>query len=320
MSAFNRYGIYAASIGSIVLRDLSDLSYRTASNKSVIIPGGSVHPQAIVESHADPVLSFSTKAMGALFGGTPAVDPWVGYVVNVAGLSTAAAYFQFQKRADGSTFASGSNHVVGTSSKGFLCPTSLSASQDDPSGAKCMLDYYPLSTDGYTVPMSWSSASALTSSPTLQNIWYLGPAYVGSVGVSGTEKCSIQSLEVRFGIDYRSPRGCGNPYAVNGSVHAIIPEIRAVFLDLAVDSRILAYPHGAPVTSGSNSWQFFLQKGSAGGSRVAAATAEHMSIICVTGSQTTDSISVREIDDAQTEVILRPTAGLYVTPNVAIQA
>ena len=48
MAAFNRYSIYPSRIGDLVFRDLTDFNFRSASNKAVVIPGGDLHPRAIV--------------------------------------------------------------------------------------------------------------------------------------------------------------------------------------------------------------------------------------------------------------------------------
>jgi len=318
--SFDRYGIYAARIGDILLRDLSDISWRSASKKSVVIPGGDVHPRAIVNCCADPVMDFSTKALDALFAGAATVDPWIGYAVNTAGSpSTPSALLQFQKRVDGSTFASGANHIVGTNTKGFLNPVSISAQQDDEAGVKCMLSYSILSTDGMTPPMTWSNAAALTSVPNFDGIWFLGPATIGVVGSAGIFLGSLQSMELRFGINYRSPRGDGNVYPVNGSVHSVVPEIRFTLLNFQTDVFAMAYPWGSAYSQvGECAFQFYLQKGVHGGARVSSDVAEHIAIITHTGERTPETCSVREIDDAQVEIVLRPTGGIFIAVQQTI--
>ncbi len=306
---FNRYSLYAANLGGLLLRDLYDYDFQSATKKSVVIPGGSLHPQAIVNCCADPRLSFSTKDFTGVFGGSPTVSMQAGYAINTGSEDpTSAALFQYQARVDGAAFAaSGTNsHTLGTSNKGFLYCTDITAQQDDERGAQIKLAYAPLSIDGLTDPVSFNTASTLTSSPLYVGIAFLGPVVLGDPSGSFGSLRGVQSVSIKTGIDYRSPRADGCVFSINGSIHALIPEIRITTKDPAYQSRILANPFGRAFTAGT-AFNIYFRKGVHGAGRVANSAAEHFVVKAQTGDDTTDSISVRELDDATCEIIVRPS-------------
>lgn len=316
MSTFDRYSIYPSRFGGLVLRDMTDFNWRSATNKSVVIPGGDLHPRAIVNCCADPMATFRTKDFTAL--GT--VNVQTGYGVDTE--TTAATLLQFQNRVDGAAFATANNssHVVGTSNKGFLHCTEISAQQDDVQGAQLSMEYVLMSADGVTDPITWSGSGDLTSTPSYVGIWYLGPVYIGTAGSSTSQVKGIQSVNIRTGIVFRAPRADGSVYPQNGSVYSIVPEIRIRTLDVYALTNFLTSPFGHAFANPSTSYLFYFQKGIHGGSREPRASSVHYLVTATTGDDTTDSISVQQIDDAVSEVIIRPTGGISCTANTVIPA
>lgn len=320
--AFKRFSIYPSNFGGVLLRDLTDIDVKSASKKSIVIPGGDVHPRAIVQCCADPVLSTSTKDFDGVFGGlssAPVVDIKYGYLVDTTlGSPTSAGLIQFQHRADGATFdaAATTSHVVGTSNRGFLHCTGIDAAQDDEEGAKISLEYVLLSTDGMTDPITFSNASALSSTPNFDGIWYLGPVRVGTVGSSTVQLQGVQSISIKPGVDFRAPRGDGNVYPANGSIHAVKPEIRITVMDIGSLNLVYGSLFGRNIAS--TAFNLYLQKGAPGGSRVATTVANHYLITAATGDDTTDSISVKGLENGMAELIIRPTGGIVLSANQLI--
>lgn len=320
MPAFERYSVFPCRFGDIVLRDLGSIGFRSASKKSIVIPGGDLSPRAVVNVSSDPIIDMQTKDLAALFAGGSNVSISQGYAVNTLTSATSPTLLQFQKRADGASFVSSgsSAHQVATNPKGFLHVTELSAQQDDEEGAQASLDYVVMSGDGLTQPLTFSTTSLL-SSALFGGIWYLGPVRVGNIGGSLSSLLGVQSVSIRPGIDFRAPRADGDVFPINGSIHAIVPEIRIVVLDLIAKAGFLSTPWGKALTAGGNtSVNIFFQKGVHGGGRVAAATAEHLVVVANTADETIDSITVNKLDDARSEIIIRPIGLLSLTANIAI--
>lgn len=319
---FNRYSIFPSRIGDLVFRDLTDFSFRTASNKSVVIPGGDLHPRAIVNCCSDPMATFSTKDFDAMFSSSQ-VTLQGGYAANTAG-GTAASLFQFQARVDGATFSGAGNatHTVGSNNKGFLNITDITAQQDDTEGAKISCEFTILSDDGMLEPITWNTATTLTSTPNFDGIWFLGPVRIGAHGSSTVQLPGIQSVSIKSGVVYRAPRADGCIYPHNGSVYSIVPEIRIRTLDFSQLGIKLAAggisTFGNAFLNPTTTFLIYFQKGVHGGGRVAAATTQHYMVQATTGDNTMDSISVQQIDDATTEVIIRPTGGITMSVGVAI--
>jgi hypothetical protein len=317
---FDRYSLYAARFGGILLRDLFDLSIRSQAKKSVVIPGGDVHPRAIVTCCADPMVQCSTKDLVALFAGSPAVSLQGGHAVGPdSAEGNQTSLLQFQVRSDGGTFtAAGTGaHIVAQSSKGFLYVSEIMARQDDERGVTATLQYPLHSLDGTTSPLTVFDATTLTSSPNFNGIFYLGPVRIGQIGGSLANLPGVQSVSIKSGIDYRSPRADGCTFSINGSIYSIVPEIRIETLDLDATTQFLTSMFGHAFIA-NTAFNIYLSKGIHGGFRVSDATAAHMVITAQTGDDTTDEISVSGLDDGRGVIVVRPTNGISFSSNQQI--
>ncbi len=313
---FGRYSLYTADFGGVVLTDLFDIGLRSEPRKSIIIPGGDLHPQAVVTCCAEPRIRMSTKAFDNVLVPFPIGALQGGHVVNVDPPdSTTPTLLQFQKRFSGGAFelSGASFHTVGTSNHGFLYITDITAQQDDERGATINLEYVPFSSNGILDPITFSDAAVIANAPAVDGIWYMGPVKIGQIGSSLVELPGVQSVSIRSGIDFRSPRADGAVFSLNGSIHAIIPEIRITTLDFDGMSQILNQIWGDAVIANAG-FNLFFQKGAHGGARVATATAEHVAAVAATGEQCTEELSVRELEDGRGEIVVRPTAGMNIYP------
>src|SRR3990167_8062667 len=113
-----------------------------------------------------PVATLSAVGLGAVLTG---VSPTVGLAVSTL------AKIQFQARADGGAFQSGSNHVTMSSTKGMLIPESIQAQQDDQNPAliqlKFGLTYQTKRANGDTAPSVGSiTKRAATGEITADNL------------------------------------------------------------------------------------------------------------------------------------------------------
>lgn len=313
-----RYGIYPARFGDLTLRQIHGVDVRSGNSKSEPIPGGSLDRGAVITAFAEPVITCRTVDMTSLFGGSPFVGVTGGYRVGVAdAYSTNPTIVQFQRRLDGSAFSvTNGEHLVLTSPKGFLMLDELTAEQDSLIGAEASLSYYALSQDPTIAPLSLAPDTAgLTSTPAYSGLWYLGPAYVGTVG-SVNQIYGVRRISIRPGIEYRTKRSDGGPWATHGSIHSRKPEI-----SISIDKASEAYQKFPSLFGNlisANALTFFLQKGSPGGTRVAYSTAQHIKVIAAAGDATPDQFSVANEDDVTLEVVFRGTSTITLTTGQQI--
>jgi hypothetical protein len=311
--AQERYGIYPARFGDLVLRQIHAVEVRTGNSKSEPIPGGALDRGAVITAFAEPMISLRTTDLSGLFGGTPWLGVASGYRVGVAdAYTTLGTLIQYQRRVDGSGFSqTNTEHLLLTSSKGFLALEELSADQDSLIGAEASVNYWCLSPDPVTPPLVIARDSGgLTSTPNFSGVWYLGPAYLGTVG-SNNQIEGIKRVAIRPNLEYRSKRSDGGPWATHGGIHSRKSEI-----SMTIDKASVAYESFSGMFGNlisANALTFFFQKGAPGGTRVGYSTASHIKVVATTGDATADQFSVTNEDDVSLEVTFRATSSLTLS-------
>ena len=310
MSDFNRYGIYVARVGDVLLRQLGAADVRPGSQKTEVIPGGAVDRAAVITAYADPMISLQTADFACL----ATLSLTAGYPATTAASANAASLVQFQDRADGGLF--GSTPYVLTTAKSFTAVDEIRAEQDSTEGALISLKQYALSLDGIAAPFALSQAS-LTSTPSYGSLMYLGPVWIGDVASTPTQIKGIQSVSIKPGLIYKHKRAEGEPFAQRGSIIARLPEIAIRLDDVGATYTNLLSLFGKDITA-SIRLNCYFQAGVHGGTRVAKATTSHYRLTAQTGECSTESISVQKVDDATIELVMRPTTTLSGTAGVAI--
>lgn len=329
MGAFNRFSVFPARIGDILLNQLGSADLRTANTKSEPVPGGAISRRAVITAFADPMSTIRTSDMdkilrggsGSISGSEPKIDLRRGYAWST-GDSQASTLIQYQRRVDGGEFHDPDLflHEVLSANKGYAHITEITADQDDPMGVQATIDLYHLSLDGVVDPVAWSSVSQLAQQPTFNDLFYLADVYVGdfNVTLAPTRLEGVQSVRISTGIQYVPKRAGGSPFATVGSIVRAMPEIRIRTTDLR--SVVQLFPkasnvgslfgygfRGTPNTDAMAPYvKCFFARGVHGGTRVDYATTTHFAISCTAGDQTPDSISATEIDDGLIELVIRP--------------
>lgn len=275
-----RYSIFPISLGGTNFTQITGLSINPAANRDVITVGGSVDPAAVIINNAEPAVSFDT-------------DDLTTVLTNVsltAGLNcTSGGTIRFQQRDDGSTFAtSSSTGVTLVTTKGFLVPTGISCSQD--SAASINLQYWALY-DGTNIPLVPHSAADISGvSPTFNSRFYLGPVYLNSSALD----VGVQSVQINPGIAYSAIRENGDIWARTGAIVARTPTISVTILK----TDYMATMGNMFLNAISSAFAVYLQKGSAGSTRVAAATTVHAKFSTSTGAWSPTAAAVNGGGDA----------------------
>ncbi|HWB13344.1 MAG TPA: hypothetical protein VG826_29230 [Pirellulales bacterium] len=309
--AQQRYSIYPASLTSTGpvttnLQQIHGVSIKPDSRKDEIIPGGAIDRAAVILQGAAPVVSFKTHDLATIFG---VLSPSAGLVC-AAGTNL----IQYQKRADGGTFASGSSHVVLTNKKGFLVPKRLSASQDRPVELEldlwCLWDGSTSGTPAVAVPpLTIATASALTSTPAFESEYYMGPVYANSVQLP-----AVSNWEIDFGIDYQAKAFDGDLWPQTGTIISRKPKITVTSTDDSQAGTIGSFFNAAlPGTLA-----LYCRIGVAGASRSSDASTVHAKFSVTTGAWNVSSLDGDGQDDAMLKADIEPTSTLAVSMASAI--
>ncbi|HEY2840542.1 MAG TPA: hypothetical protein VGJ26_15405 [Pirellulales bacterium] len=312
MALWNRYSIFPARVGDLLLRQIGSADLRSATNKSEVTPGGAVDRSAVITAYADPMSTFKTPDFGVMTGAT-FISLLTGYIFDTtAEVATASTLLQLQQRLDGGLFTGAGANILLTSQKGFAAVTDISASQDDPAGAAISIDVWHLSTDGLTIPVVATFSQNLTSTPAYNGFWYLGPIFIGDPAGSPFRLRGVQRVTINPGLQYTVKRADGNPFAAIGSIVRRNPEIRVTLSDpqqLYASGIGGMSLFGKAITAGIRIACYF-QAGLHGGQRVDEGTAAHYRFTAQTGDMQVDQVSVQENDDATVDLVVRPTGTL----------
>lgn len=219
LTAIERFSTFPAIFDAVTLTDVVNVTPSAEIKKIVATPGGSLDPGKIAGIARDPVVALSCLNLAQLANISP-----------ILGLACSSSVkIQFQQRADGGAFQSGSNHVTMTSAKGMLLPESIQAQQDDQSPALLQLKYYGLKS-GSTPAMAINLSQALTGTPAVAKIFKLGPVVIDGVILGG-----VQRSQVNFGLQYTTKRANGDTDPSVGSIvkRSATAEISAANISLA---------------------------------------------------------------------------------------
>lgn len=297
MSA-NRFSGFSASVVSsgpttTNFTQLRSVGIDPATALSEHLPAGALDRSAAVMSHADPTVRVVTADLSKVFG----------IVSLTAGLNcTGGGTFRWQKRADQSTWATGTSHETHTSSKGFLYVDSLSAVQDDVNGAAASLVYVPLY-DGSTKPLVANSGVdfAAAPAPAFNSVYFMGPVYYDGGQLEGVSSWSYGNA-----LNFSTFRGDGDTYRRIGSIVSRTPLVSITGRNLTWLSDTLGTIHAY---NGNETLDLYLAKGAAGTpGRETYGSSAHIKISISASTIVPQSISVSDNDDATTTISFVPLA------------
>lgn len=304
-----RYSIYPCestiSGSTVAFRQLDDVRYAANRQADELVAGGNLDRDFVSIAMAKPVITLETRDLYSVLGSvTPA-----------SGVRFTNGLFYAQKRSDGATFASGSNHVKYTIAKGDFVLQTLEASQDDTDGAKLTVAAHALY-DGTNAVVAQADSQALTTnSPLFTSRYWLGPAYF-----NGTQIPNILKTMVNFGINYVAKGFNGSAYPTESSTNGRMPTIEITVADFAVDAALSILSRGCADDGGSGLKVYF-QKGAACSDRVAAGTAEHIRLLVTYYEWHTRDFQLRGNEDgSKTFVFLPRNAAISVSRTSTIVA
>ncbi len=286
------YGLYAVSIGSTVIRQITNQAFDPAVQEMLVSGSGQIDAEHASVSSQVAMMRFTTTELDVAIGAAGVI----GLKIDEANDSNQMV-FQFRRRAQGSTYASGSVNVKMTVKLGLLMPVTVNAAQGD---TPASIEYLLVCIyDGTNDPIIIEDDAALVDkTPAISKVWTVGPWYV-----NGNLVDIIQDFTMNFGINHQAPLGSGNVWPTLAYIQSRNPSMTCTGLDLAPAIEDI----GLLGVARSGITRAFLRKKAQGAANVAANVAEHIRFEVAEGRITTQNASVDHQDDANLGLLVTPT-------------
>jgi hypothetical protein len=304
MASAKRFSLYTASFvhagGTLDINQLESFSVEPTIQRAEVIPGGLNDRSAVLIASAQPRVRFATRDLATLMA-----------TVSISGglALTGAATFRMQERTSGGTFETGATQETWAATGGFLYVDSFSASQDDVNGVIANCIFIPL-WDGTNDPLIHNTGVdfTLVTAPAFVSNFYLGPIYHAGAALDG-----IQNVTVNAGVNYEAKAFNGDPYPRLGAIVTRQPTIQ--FTTAKVDAGGALAIFGRAISTGV---VVYFQKAVDSGTRVAAATSQHVKITAASGDWSHDDVSVTGNDDGTLTFMATPKSTLAISVASAI--
>jgi hypothetical protein len=265
---------YSSTSVQVKLNNASlDLGWREAHERAA----SGIHPTIAAGLKQEPTMVLETmdcKTMLDVCGAAPLVS------------TGTTLYFA---KMDGPTYASGSVHLSILANDPLVELASINAAQDDV--ASLTYNVHPVYQDA-TVPLTFSASAALPSAVQLANLFTIGPASFNSVTHESTR------FTVNSGNSVQKLSSQGVTYPTVAAVTKREPTVTGEVLN--VDETVQTF--GGEETNAV----LYLRKLDEGGTRVADATEEHISLTFPAALAFSNAIAGQWGDAARQAFTLRP--------------
>lgn len=301
--ALTRFSGYTANFvhggGTLSLTQWTSQGINVNANKIRIVPAGAVDTKAVLTTSASTAVSMQTRDLAGVLAD----------VSLATGLeTTATSTLWMQKRLDQGLFESTLKHVKVSVASGFLTVDSIAASGGD-EAASLGLNLQALWNGTLDPLVDTYSQTLAGNAPAFSTVYFGGPVYVNSVIVDGIIGTSISP-----GIAFSTILENFDPFPRNGVIVLREPTITLTLANMdyvnTIGSLLGAASAGAV--------DVYYRKGTANGTRVPDATAQHVKVSAATSHTGVDSISFSGNDDGSLNVTIIPTAALSVSTTSAI--
>lgn len=255
--------VYDAILDSSTLKQVRRSSFRPQAQVLTGRLSGGVDPSAKFLKQAEPRGTFDCEDLAGVL---TAISVSSGLYI-----SSGTITIPWNRRANGGTFAGGSNNAIISGTKGMAIIQQISASQGD-DGAVATVELAYMSSDGLTAPCSTSVNQALSSQS--YNAWFaMGPVYVDS-----SQLTQVKSVRVDPGIQLTTKMFDGSIYPTISFIQARNPAIEVEFENFdALNSQAIIV---AAMTSCA---AYFRKRAVGAGAFVSDATTGHVKLSLGTG-------------------------------------
>jgi len=259
--AINRiHGVWAVEADSTLVSGITGRRGSTGTETQGEPASGLVYPQNIYIRGQQPVFDFGTKSIAN------ALDTLGGLIgKNIADLAAGFKMY-LEKRAAGSTRASGANHRKLTATAGLILPRSLSVEHQG--DAVLSYDVVPVY-DGVNDPVAITDSVSLPAGLTDSDRWTLGPFTIESIALG-----QAQSLNIDFGISEQLHAGDSDIWATMVSIARIQPVLTLTGTDIEW-FKSTNFPLAGKAATHANT-TIYLRHRAGGSTYVANGTATHI--------------------------------------------
>jgi hypothetical protein len=278
--------VYDATLGSLGLKQVLSGSFNTNASPIAGSTSGGLDVDTYYGGPADPRASFSSGDIGTIVGVS-------NFCTQGLAVSSGTITIPYHKRADKSTFASGTSHFTVSGSNGLIVPTSFSVAQDD-DGASANLECYFQSTDGFTVPFATNSSQSLSSQS------FVGMYGLGPCSIDGTTLGETVGFTVNPGITVSPEKHNGGLFPDTLYITTRRPSIEIQFNDFDDVDSILGDAVWTAI--GSNCVCYMRARSGAG--YVANGTTSHVSFTFAGGIVDMQTVSASGSSSGVASVIL----------------
>lgn len=280
--------LWALNTAGGLIDGVQSFNYAAGETENQVGADGSVDPTFVAAMQQLGTLDFDTVKLKA------ALD-----IIGIDGYTVAAAADTYwQKMPAGGVRGGASQHIKVTTALGMIIPVGMSASQNGDATVSYQL--LPRSSDGLTAPVVATASQSLAGSPTVDELFTLGPVKFGASFIDG-----ITDVAVTFGINVARDTFDGHVYPTIEALDTRAPNIEFTTADLnAVEVTV---GRAGAAISGASPAKVWFRKKAAGGLNVVNATAEHIQLTANEGRLSVVST------DAQHEQY--GTARLRITPT-----
>ena len=249
--------LYALQVAAGIFDGITSFGLESNDTPAQVHADGSVDPTFAAMISQSPIINFETvKVANAL--GISALD---GYAV----AATATSFWQ--KIPQGGTRGGSSSHIKVTNDLGLVIPGAIQASAGGV--ASISYRYVTLSSDGEAHPLTIATDQSLTGSPTVDELYGLGPAKYGSNFIDGLIDATIDP-----GINETVRTPDGHAFPVMAGIDLRRPSIAFTVSDVEAAYDTIG-TEGAAISSGTP-FKIWLRHKVQGGINTPEGTSSHL--------------------------------------------
>jgi hypothetical protein len=254
--------LYDAILNASTLHQIKRTSFNPGIEHQPLRQTGALDPTQIVVKGGEPRATFESMDLAGVL---TAISPTAGLFINNATIT-----IPWNRRANGGTFAGGSNNFTLNALYGLCILKGISASQGD-EGAVAEIECAFLSSDGLIVPVTAQVNQALAAQA-YGTAYAMGPMYIDS-----SQLTQVESIKVDPGINLVTKRFDGSVYPTLAFIQERNPTIDITFENF--DALNTQGPLFASMTTGAA----YFRKKLDGGTFVTDVTTGHVKLSFGTG-------------------------------------
>jgi len=302
MAVSKVYTLYAVNYdpttdaNAMLIDQVTDFRVDPRIQEILLAADGQVDPTFVATMAQDPRITFSSSALATILAKASNA-----MLINALKIDSDAGdeglECWFRKLSEGGTRVADATeeHLKMTINEGLLIPRAIRAAQ----GQLAVMDFEAIcGYDGTNAPIVLDATAALSGTPAVGEAFTLGP-----VSVNGSALDNVQNVSIMPGIVETVLAGDGQVWPTYIAIMDRRPLITVTTTDVSVLST---YGISGTAQSGTDSI-VYLRKLSEGGTRVADATAQHISITVDEGQIRTREIPASQGAPAMAQVEIRPT-------------